>query len=616
MFQRVFNKIKINIRGTPAAKKFEVTNQIDALRSYLDYYQSLKNPRYAVLVTGEWGSGKTYQVRGAIPSDQYYYVSLFGISSAADIEAAVYAQMHPWKSKAKSNLDATEKSALWGIPVGALGGLLSRHWLRQDIKPDKTIVFDDLERTTINPKELLGIINMYIEHYECRVIVIAHSKKLSNDLTEQSEKIFGQKIEIKSQIDDAYIAFVDHHDDCEDKKFLLIIKERLISIFEISEVGSLRIMRHVMEDLLRLKRCLSPHHIENHSFIKELVDQFVSLDFEVRAGRLTVDDIINRMNQNIAYRIRAGREDADQLQKPAIVSAIDRYKTSRLDNVIIPDRTIIDMLFNGLYYPVELRKIIDESIYFAAPSSIPAWNLFINFQNQDDTKSEEAMIQMNKQFDQRDVLEPGEILHIFALRMMQSANKLISVSIDEVFDQCRQYVDEIKNSGKIVPLPTTHESIDDFSTSNGYGGISYWVENAYRDEFEQLRLYLKDARYQKMLELLKESAPEILHLVENDGQKLFSELNHTAGGNAKYANVPVLVYVNHEQFVASWLRSHPRNWYWIQRAIEERFKFEDEKKTKIETEWVKKVCAKLSEEAANSTGIRRLRIQRFLPQIK
>ncbi|HBM2559382.1 TPA: hypothetical protein LUX60_003929, partial [Enterobacter hormaechei subsp. xiangfangensis] len=32
------------------------------LRTYLEYYTGLTNPKYAVLVDGEWGVGKTHSI--------------------------------------------------------------------------------------------------------------------------------------------------------------------------------------------------------------------------------------------------------------------------------------------------------------------------------------------------------------------------------------------------------------------------------------------------------------------------------------------------------------------------------------------------------------------------
>ena len=55
----------------------------DPLKSYLDYYKDLDRPGYAVLVTGEWGVGKTYQVQKVLAPEEYIYVSLFGLSCNA-----------------------------------------------------------------------------------------------------------------------------------------------------------------------------------------------------------------------------------------------------------------------------------------------------------------------------------------------------------------------------------------------------------------------------------------------------------------------------------------------------------------------------------------------------
>ena len=41
------------------------------LNNYIDYYKTLVKPGYAVLVTGKWGTGKTYQVKKALRNDKY-----------------------------------------------------------------------------------------------------------------------------------------------------------------------------------------------------------------------------------------------------------------------------------------------------------------------------------------------------------------------------------------------------------------------------------------------------------------------------------------------------------------------------------------------------------------
>lgn len=51
------------------------------LDEYLKYYSTLDAPSYAVLVTGAWGTGKTFQVLECIPKEERIYVSLYGVQS-------------------------------------------------------------------------------------------------------------------------------------------------------------------------------------------------------------------------------------------------------------------------------------------------------------------------------------------------------------------------------------------------------------------------------------------------------------------------------------------------------------------------------------------------------
>ncbi|WP_417358952.1 MULTISPECIES: P-loop NTPase fold protein [Gammaproteobacteria] len=93
------------------------------LADYLSYYQALEAPSYAVLVTGEWGTGKTYQVKHLIPEAERYYVSLFGVQTVEQIHAEVLAAASPKLAKATALIEKTSGT------VAEIGGLL--HWLAQ-----------------------------------------------------------------------------------------------------------------------------------------------------------------------------------------------------------------------------------------------------------------------------------------------------------------------------------------------------------------------------------------------------------------------------------------------------------------------------------------------------
>jgi Cdc6-like AAA superfamily ATPase len=73
------------------------------LKNYIEYYQNLEAPRFAVLVTGEWGTGKTHLLKELLPWEgenaKACYISLFGMKNSEEVFAAVYAGMHPVSDK-------------------------------------------------------------------------------------------------------------------------------------------------------------------------------------------------------------------------------------------------------------------------------------------------------------------------------------------------------------------------------------------------------------------------------------------------------------------------------------------------------------------------------------
>ena len=159
------------------------------LEHYLAHYASQTKPDYAVLVTGPWGSGKTFQVLQCLPDDQYWYVSLFGRTSPAEIHDAVLAEIYPKLSKASLVLRELDSVAKAATKVGRLGTAASgilRATLQRKIEPTRILIFDDLERCQLQIEDLLGSINHYIEHHHFRVILIC-------DQTKVPEKISGNE---------------------------------------------------------------------------------------------------------------------------------------------------------------------------------------------------------------------------------------------------------------------------------------------------------------------------------------------------------------------------------------------------------------------------------------
>src|ERR1700730_11338298 len=71
------------------------------VKEYLSHYISFPHsPRYAVMINGPWGVGKTFLVQKLLreklgENGTYAYVSLFGLTSIDEIDAALFQAIYP-----------------------------------------------------------------------------------------------------------------------------------------------------------------------------------------------------------------------------------------------------------------------------------------------------------------------------------------------------------------------------------------------------------------------------------------------------------------------------------------------------------------------------------------
>lgn len=584
-------------------------HEIDATAEYLRHYNSIYAPGYAVLVTGEWGVGKTFQVKNALGESEIYYVSLFGINTPNDVYSEVYSKMFPVRAKLKS---ATSHIGDLSIGIGVIGSIsadlnVANAVFRQKIKSDKTIVFDDLERCDIPPKVLLGIINLYVEHHKCRVVVICHDHKMTEDFLEFKEKIFGHNIHVSPNIEEAYDFFLNSisvHND----SFLRQNKNEMCSIFRSSDTHSLRILRQCITSCNRLLNALLPVHLENTTAVSEIAHLFYVLSIGVYSGKLKEDDIKNRREKKLRFDLSDKHTDNEV---DSIVHAFARYPTINLGSSIISDETLIYALIYGVFREDLIQYDISNSSQYAPPEKIPSWRKLISFQSMDDDSAYSALNELNSDFEEHAFHEPGDILHLFSLLLLMSSEGIIERSVADVVTACQAYVDNLYDTKQLPPFdPSTSRASQIFTGHQGYG---FWVSDSYRSEFRALVSYLEESQRRVLRDSFPLAASNTLALVEHDGRALFDQICTTHTGNNPFARLPVLAAIDPTVFVSTLLRGNPANWYWVISALKERYTT-SRKSLLEEKEWILSVISKLEIELTNTSGFRRLRLDLILKQ--
>ena len=174
----------------------------DLVESILDYIRS-DYTDYAIMINGEWGSGKTYfwnnKIKPKIESMQLngkrytaIYMSLYGISNLEEISKKIFIETTQLMDKnLKKYMDASgvktiPEYAKTGLDMANFFGVTQNgdriNYAEFFSTDDKVLCFDDLERANVDVIDILGYINNFVEHDHIKTIIICNEKELSTKL--------------------------------------------------------------------------------------------------------------------------------------------------------------------------------------------------------------------------------------------------------------------------------------------------------------------------------------------------------------------------------------------------------------------------------------------------
>lgn len=174
----------------------------DAITAEIMSYVKNRIYNYAVLIDGDWGTGKTYFIQKSIiptlEGSGYMpiYISLYGVNSTDTVSQKIALSI--LTNKLPSDKRTVAKQCLPAIgsfvlPIGqtllnATGISILEPFFKSPVEdiPWDTIfkkfndsrkrifIFDDLERCSLPINEILGYINSLVEH-ECKVIKVSEA---------------------------------------------------------------------------------------------------------------------------------------------------------------------------------------------------------------------------------------------------------------------------------------------------------------------------------------------------------------------------------------------------------------------------------------------------------
>ena len=216
----------------------------DLVESILDYIRS-DYTDYAVMINGEWGSGKTYfwnnKVRKKIESMQLngrryttIYMSLYGISNLEEISKKIFIETTQLMDKnlrkyMNNNKQTTiPEYAKTGIDMANFFGVTQNgdkiDYSEFFATDDKVLCFDDLERANVDVIDILGYINNFVEHDHIKTIIICNEKELST-------KLKSSNLEMKTFIA-TYLLDKQNELNKADKPMVEKIRDKIEHVFD------------------------------------------------------------------------------------------------------------------------------------------------------------------------------------------------------------------------------------------------------------------------------------------------------------------------------------------------------------------------------------------------
>lgn len=274
---------------------------MDVRNEILDYINQ-KELTGALLLTGQWGCGKSYLIKeiakelNESKKAAVAVISLFGLDSVAAINKRVKDEYLNFKlgsvgktvKKLSKVLTKTAKDGMAVASIAAEGnpGLAAasqglsavmsydvfsfievKNTIGKEEKDRRfVIVFDDLERSNIGEKDLLGTLNEYVENKFIKVIIVADEDKINGeDYKNYKEKLISRTIRLKADYERIIDSIINnyHQSSAGYKRFLKENTDLLKQVFAESNSDNIRTIKCIIADFERFYNVWEESGIDN-----------------------------------------------------------------------------------------------------------------------------------------------------------------------------------------------------------------------------------------------------------------------------------------------------------------------------------------------------------------
>lgn len=544
----------------------------DEITKYLNHYNTLSNPQYAVLINGRWGAGKTFFIKEYITSLKEYksdeedsivlkpiYVSLNGLSSVHQISIKLKEALSPFlhskgmkvvkkiflgalKTATHVNFDTDDD----GKPDGKVTmSLDSLGLLKSDnpkVKGNRVLIFDDLERCKIDMSEIFGYINDFVEHNRCKVILIGDEKKIEEKYTdtkednsdpsykEFKEKLIGQSFFLEPDIHTAVEYFIETNEGS--KIFFNENKQLIIELFQASKVENLRILKQALLDFDRFILLLDKEvrdHKKYDNYLISLLGHFLVLYLEYKSGNRLISDTMN-------YAFDEAAKENNRNLNVKYNTILRRFGIDHWTTVISYD-TLIDFVNHGYYNEALLNDSVKKMTFFIDREK-QDWEKLWGWEDLKDSEFDQLYQDVLEKFENGKFENLYVVIHVAMTIINLRVNNIISCNRANIVNKAKESIKAIlqNHNGGAFSV------VGDHSWSKAYRSIK-------EKEFTRLKNYTNKL----IINHYSENKDDFLkNLFENLNDKnildLENELNKSLPDrSSSYSMNPILVNIDGKQ---------------------------------------------------------------------
>jgi len=558
---------------------------------FLNYYiddKKLKNPQYAVLLKGKWGSGKTHFINEYKKhldeiSQKCIYVSLYGVTSYDEIETKLLKAIHPklyndktifagkilkglLKGTLKLDLNddgKTDGSASVQIPNFKPEDLLNTK--------DRILIFDDVERCSIDIVNLLGYINYFVEHQSYKVILIANEIELekTEKYKEIKEKLIGKTFEFKTDVEQAYDSFIK---ELNDENILTKHKDVIIDVFEKSECKNLRLLRQGLFDFKRVYELVLKNH-EKEELIRDFIRFYFIFIFETRSDscvsiKTLIESAENSWDKAISIEISKslGIDKEKNDDEITVDKVYETYKVYINQDIILNSLTWEEIVEDSYINSEKIETEILNSKYYIDEKT-ESWKRLWDYMKLTDSNFDEVFNDVLTNLNKCKYNDLFQLMLISSTVLKLRDLGLINETEEKILNILKKQIDSLFENKSVNRSLVLHKDIT--INQHSYGNLGFDTDF---DSYKKIKSHIENKISEERENIFTNSYNELEDALKNNPSGLYTLLSHSNKRETSYYDKPIFAFMDMEELAKLLIESSSDAQYDFGGIIEDRYK--------------------------------------------